>query len=54
MLTQLAAMPREQMLEFITKFLRSKLPPGTQTQATAGPRFHLIQIPQNRQPGGGT
>ncbi len=46
MLPQLAAMPREQMLEFITSFLRSKLPPGTQTQVTAGPRFHLIQIPQ--------
>ena len=46
MLSQLAAMPREQMLEFITSFLRSKLPPGTQTQVTAGPRFHLIQIPQ--------
>ena len=46
MLTQLAAMPREQMLEFITSFLRSKLPPGTQTQVAAGPRFHLIQIPQ--------
>ena len=45
-LTQLAAMPREQMLEFITSFLRSKLPPGTQPPVTAGPRFHLIQIPQ--------
>jgi len=46
MLTQLAAMPREQMLEFITSFLRSKLPPGAQPQVTAGPRFHLIQLPQ--------
>jgi hypothetical protein len=54
MLTQLAAMPREQMLEFITNFLRAKLPQGTQTQAMAGPRFHLIQLPQMRQPGGGT
>ena len=54
MLAQLVAMPREQMLEFITNFLRTKLPPGTQTQVTAGPRFHLIQLPQMRQPGGGT
>jgi hypothetical protein len=46
MLSQLAAMPREQMLEFITSFLRTKLPAGTQTQVTAGPRFHLIQLPQ--------
>lgn len=29
MLAQLAAMPREQMLEFITNLLRSKLPPST-------------------------
>jgi len=45
MLSQLAAMPREQMLEFITNFLRTRLPQGTQTQVVAGPRFHLIQIP---------
>jgi hypothetical protein len=45
MLSQLAAMPREQMLEFITSFLRSKLPPGAQPLVTSGPRFHLIQIP---------
>jgi len=54
MLAQLATMPREQMLEFIANFLRSKLPPGTQTQVTAGPRFHLIQLPQMRQSGGGS
>jgi len=46
MLAQLAAMPREQMLEFITNFLRTKLPQGAQPQVAAGPRFHLIQIPQ--------
>jgi hypothetical protein len=45
MLSQLAAMPREQMLEFITNFLRTKLPQTTQPQVIAGPRFHLIQIP---------
>jgi len=46
MLAQLAAMPLEQMLEFITNFLRAKLPQGTQPSVAAGPRFHLIQIPQ--------
>ena len=46
MLSRLAAMPREQMLEFITNFLRAKLPPGTQAPITQGPRFHLIQLPQ--------
>jgi hypothetical protein len=46
MLAQLAAMPRPQMLEFITNFLRTKLPQGMQPQVAAGPRFHLIQIPQ--------
>jgi len=39
MLTQLAAMPREQMLEFITSFLRSKLPPGAQPQSRAAHGF---------------
>jgi len=46
MLAQLAAMPRQQMLEFITNFLRTKLPQGTQPLVAAGPRFHLIEIPQ--------
>jgi hypothetical protein len=50
-LSQLAAMPREQILEL----LRDKFPAGPPSrrpsQPTAGPRFHLIQIPQLRRPG---
>jgi hypothetical protein len=46
LLSQLAAMPREQLLDFLINRLRSALPPGTQTRVSAGPRFHLIQIPQ--------
>ena len=46
LLSQLAAMPREQLLDFLINRLRSELPPGTQTRVSAGPRFHLIQIPQ--------
>jgi hypothetical protein len=45
MLSQLASMPREQLIEFLVGRLRTALPPGTATQATAGPRFPLIQIP---------
>ncbi|HEX7841483.1 MAG TPA: hypothetical protein VF469_28615 [Kofleriaceae bacterium] len=54
MLPHLAAMPREQLLAF----LRDKFPAGTpssrQPQRVAGPRFHLIQIPQPRRTGGGS
>jgi hypothetical protein len=40
MLSQLAAMPREQMIEFL-----QRLPSRSPGSATAGPRFHLIELP---------
>ncbi len=45
-LSQFAAMPRDQMIDFLINRLRSALPPGAATRVSAGPRFHLIQIPQ--------
>lgn len=51
-LSHLAAMPREQLMDFLINRLRSALPPGTQTRVSAGPRFHLIQIPQVGTAGG--
>jgi hypothetical protein len=53
-LSQLAAMPRGQLIDFLVSRLRNTLPPGTTTRVSAGPRFHLIQIPQIRPPGSGT
>lgn len=53
-LSQLAAMPREQLIDFLINRLRSALPPGAATRVSAGPRFHLIQIPQIRPPGSGS
>jgi len=52
LLSQLAAMPREQLIDFLNNRLRSALPPGTPTRVSAGPRFHLIQIPQLGKAGG--
>lgn len=46
LLSQLGAMPREQLIDFMINRLRSALPPGAATRVSAGPRFHLIQIPQ--------
>ena len=46
MLSQLAAMPREQLIDFLINRLRSALPPGAAARVSAGPRFHLIQMPQ--------
>jgi hypothetical protein len=46
LMRQLAAMPREQLIDFLINRLRSALPPGAATRVSAGPRFHLIQIPQ--------
>ena len=54
LLSQLGAMPREQLIDFLINRMRSALPPGTQTRVSAGPRFHLIQIPQVGKAGGGT
>ena len=45
MLSHLAAMPREQLIEFLLSRLRSALPPGAPTQLTAGPRFHIVTLP---------
>lgn len=53
-LSQLAAMPRDQLIDFLLGRLRSALPPGAATRVSAGPRFHLIQIPQIRPPGNGS
>ena len=53
-LSQLAAMPREQLIDFLINRLRSALPPGAATRVSAGPRFHLIQLPQIRPPGSGS
>jgi hypothetical protein len=54
LLTSLASMPREQLLDLVISKLRAALPPGTPTAVAGAPRFHLIQIPQMRPPGGGS
>jgi hypothetical protein len=54
LLSQLAAMPREQLIDFLINRMRSALPPGAATRVSAGPRFHLIQIPQVGKAGGRT
>jgi hypothetical protein len=51
-LSQLAALPREQLIDFLINRLRSALPPGATTRVSAGPRFHLIEIPQVGKAGG--
>jgi hypothetical protein len=50
-LAKLAAMSREQLLELLQQ-ITAIAPSRTPTPATAAPRFHLIQIPQARRPGG--
>jgi hypothetical protein len=52
-LKQLAGMPREQLVELVNKQLRALAPAGAAIQPPAGPRFHLIPIPQASRPGGG-
>ena len=51
-LNQLAAMSREQLLDLVRQ-ATGALPAKPSSPTTAGPRFHLIQIPQVRRPGGG-
>jgi hypothetical protein len=51
LLTQLAAMSREQLLDLLKQFTGA-VSPRTQSPAAAAPRFHLIQIPQVRRPDG--
>jgi hypothetical protein len=50
MLSQLAAMPREQLLGFLRDKFPAAPPSSRPTRPTAGPRFHLIQLPQLRRP----
>lgn len=52
-LTKLAAMSREQLLDLV-KQVTGAMPAQTQTPTSAGPRFHLIQLPPVRRPGGGS
>ena len=52
LLSKLAAMSREQLLDLL-KQVTGSIPPRPTTPAAAAPRFHLIQLPQTRRPGGG-
>jgi hypothetical protein len=52
LLTQLAAMSREQLLDLLRQ-VTGAASPRTQSPATGAPRFHLIQIPRLTRPGGG-
>lgn len=50
-LSKLAAMSREQLLDLL-KQVTGAMPARSNTPTTAAPRFHLIQLPQIRRPGG--
>lgn len=50
-LAKLAAMSREQLLDLLRQ-VTGAMPARPQTPTTAAPRFHMIQIPQVRRPGG--
>jgi hypothetical protein len=52
-LSRLAAMSRDELLDLV-KQVTGAMPAHPRTPNTAAPRFHLIQIPQTRRPGGGT
>jgi hypothetical protein len=52
LLTKLAAMSREQLLDLL-KQVTGAAAQRTPSPATGTPRFHLIQVPQVRRPGGG-
>jgi hypothetical protein len=51
LLSKLAGMSREQLLDLL-KQVTGAMPARPHTPATVAPRFHLIQIPQVRRPGG--
>jgi hypothetical protein len=51
-LTKLAALSREQLLDLLRQ-VTGALPAKVSSPTMAGPRFHLIQIPQLRRPSGG-
>jgi hypothetical protein len=53
LLTQLAAMSREQLLDLLRQ-VTGAASPQPRSPTTGAPRFHLIQIPQVRRPGGGS
>jgi len=53
LLAQLAAMSREQLLDLLRK-VTGAASPQPQSPVNGAPRFHLIQIPQVRRPGGGS
>jgi hypothetical protein len=53
LLAQLAAMSREQLLDLVKK-VTGAASPQPQSPTSGVPRFHLIQIPQVRRPGGGS
>ncbi len=50
-LSQLAAMSRDQLLDLL-KQVTGAVPSRPLTPSSSAPRFHLIQIPQVRQPDG--
>jgi hypothetical protein len=53
LLTQLASMPREQILEFLRNRFPAGAPPSGPISRITGPRFHLIQLPPVRPRGNG-
>jgi hypothetical protein len=50
-LSKLAAMSRDQLLDLV-KQITGAQPARTASPTSAGPRFHLIQLPQARRPDG--
>lgn len=52
LLSKLAAMSRDELIALLQQ-LTSAMPARPTTPTTAAPRFHLIQIPSARRPGGG-
>ena len=51
LLSRLAAMSRDELINLL-KQVTGAMPVQSQTPATAAPRFHLIQVPVLRRPGG--
>jgi hypothetical protein len=52
LLSKLAAMSRDELITLL-KQITGAMPARPTTPTTAAPRFHLIEIPQVRRPGGG-
>ena len=51
LLSRVAAMSRDELINLL-KQITGAMPASARTPATAGPRFHLIQIPLVRKPDG--